>query len=189
MPKKHVLVLLALALGAGAIAVPAVVAADDRGRMMGGAMMGGMGPGFDFAEVDADGDGKITAAELQAHRNAEVAGLDADGDNLISVEELTAHMAARMQDRVAAAAKARVEAGDLDGDGKLSVEEMMAPPMAGRMFARFDADGDGAVSQEEIAAMQDRFQRMGGRMDDDDMRGHRMKHGNSGWGWWSDDSE
>jgi len=125
------------------------------GGMMGGAAggMGGMmgGAGFDFAAVDSDGDGKLTEAEIRAHRQAGIAGLDADGDGLISAAELSAQMMQRMQARAEAMAAARVARSDFDGDGKLSAAELLSPPMAGRMLSRIDADGDGAITEAEIA--------------------------------------
>ncbi len=196
MTRKSLLAALALTGGIAAIAAPSLLSADDRGGswgdMMGSGMMGGMddgaGPwaGFDFAKVDANGDGKITKEELAAWRQADIAGIDADGDNLISAEELTARMMAQAEARIEARSKARIEAQDANGDGKLSVEELIAPPMGTRLFDRADADGDGAVSEAEIAAMRERMQAMrsqrGGMMKGHGMmKDHGMMHGHGGW--------
>ncbi|MDW4550361.1 EF-hand domain-containing protein [Defluviimonas sp. D31] len=182
MIRKSLLAALALSVGAAALAAPTVLAAHDRGfgrggksghemrgGMMGHGMMGGMmgmggmmaGPGLDFAELDADGDGKITEEEFRAHRQAEIAGLDADGDNLISAEELAAHIAKRMQARAEVMAKLMLESRDLDGDGKLGAAEMLAMPMPERMFGFADADGDGVVSEDEFDAAHERMGRRG----------------------------
>jgi Ca2+-binding EF-hand superfamily protein len=156
-------------IAAFAIALTPAVVAAQQGGMMGGDRGGaGFGPGFDFAAVDANGDGKVTQDEVKAYRAARIAGIDADGDNLISAEELAAMMTAHMQERVDKMAAARIEAQDVNGDGKLSVEEMLAPPMNGRMFSRIDTDGDGAVSEAEIAAAREKMGERGGR----GMRGH-----------------
>ncbi len=182
MAKKTYRVAAVIALGAVLLSVPALTLADDRGGkrsmkhhgmkhhgMMQGGLMDGMFPGgmmregFDFATIDADGDGKITRAEIDAHRQSQIAGLDADGDNLISAEEMTAFATARMQDRIAEMAAARIAARDTDSDGKLSAAEMMAPAGPARMFERADADGDGAVSEDEIAAMKERMSAMRGQ--------------------------
>lgn len=173
---------IAVLLGAAAIAVPTLTAAHDRGGMrggmMGGAMMGaGMMGGFDFAETDADGDGKITQDELDAHRKAAVAGLDPDGDGMISKDEATAFATEKMQAHVTAMIDRHFTARDLDGDGKLSAVEVIAPPAHTRLFDRADADGDGAVSEEEFSAMRDRMQERRGRGGRHGGYGHMM----GGW--------
>ena len=67
----------ALALG--------VAQADDRGA----GPMGGMERPT-FGELDSDGDGNITIAEVKARAAARFADNDADGDGKLTVEELTA---------------------------------------------------------------------------------------------------
>ena len=178
---------MAIVLGAAAVAVPTLVTAHDRGGMrggmMGGAMMGaGMMGGIDFAEVDADGDGKITQAELDAHRKAAVEGLDPDGDGMISKEEATAFATGKMQAHVTAMIDRHFTTRDLDGDGRLSAVEMIAPPARAGLFERADADGDGAVSTEEFSAMQDRMREMRGRGGRHGGHGHPM----GGWFGWDD---
>jgi hypothetical protein len=217
MASKPLFAALALTAGIAALAAPTLLSADDRGGrwggMMGFGMMDGAGDGpmagFDFAKVDANGDGKITSEELAAWRQAGVAGIDADGDHLISAEELTAKMMAEAQARIEARAKDRVAAQDANGDGKLSVEELIAPRIGTRLFERADADGDGAVSEAEFQAMHERMgamqgqrggmmgQRgpgmdgcgMGGGMPGRGMMGGQM-HGHGGWfgggGGWDD---
>lgn len=204
MASKPLLAALALGAGIAALAVPTLLSAQDgsgRGGMMGFGMMDGPGggpfAGLDFAEVDTDGDGKISRAELAAWRQAGMAGADADGDHLISAEELAAKMMAQAQARIEARAKARVEAQDADGDGRLSVEELLTPRMPARMFDRADADGDGAVSEAELKAMHERMAGMQGQragrkgprgqgMADGCGMGGRMRgghmHGHGGWG-------
>lgn len=183
---------VALLLGATAIAVPGIAAARDWGRMHGGMMGGGMMGGgmmgdFDFATVDADKDGKITQAEIDAHRRASVTGLDADADGFISKEEMTAHVTARMQEHVAAMVAQRFTAQDLDGDGRLGAAEMMAPPAFARMFDRVDADGDGAVTEEEIAAARERMQSMRGEGRGRGFGRHGGHSMGGGFGWGMDD--
>lgn len=169
------LVVLAFALTAGA-------AMADRGDRMGG-MGGPMGGivGMDFAAMDADGDGKLTQAEIDTFRAAQTAAIDTDGDGLLSAEELAAmHMRAattRANDHAAR----MIEQLDTDGDGKLSAAELAARPMqAGmstRMFERLDTDKDGAISEAEMAAAKDRM-----TMGRGDKRGgnHRGSHGPRG---------
>ncbi|MES2549753.1 MAG: hypothetical protein V4630_08665, partial [Pseudomonadota bacterium] len=55
---------------------------DGEGR---GAMLTQM-----FDTMDADKDGKLTLAELEAHRTAEFAAADTNGDGALSADELSA---------------------------------------------------------------------------------------------------
>lgn len=175
--------LSAAALAAVLGAALSTAAWADRGGhgpmgMMGMGMMGA-GPMFDFAEIDANGDGKITPDEITAHRAARAAALDADKDGKISAPELQAQIEARMSARAGEMAARMIEMRDTDGDGLLSAAELAEPPMAGfgdRLFERADADGDGAVTEEEATALRDRMaERMQGRGHDHGPRGD--------WGW------
>lgn len=80
----------------------------------------------DFDTADANKDGQLDAAELQAHR-----------------EKMRVEMRARAEERWKAA--------DTDGDDRLSLAEAQAsmPQMAER-FQKFDANKDGYVSRDEM---------------------------------------
>jgi len=159
-----------------AIALTATFAlADARG--MGDGMRGeGMGPRMDFATMDADGDGSITAEDLEALRDRRFTMLDADGDGQVSRQEFMDRAAAQAGER----AGTMFDRMDADGDGTLgrdAIEARRGPgPDADRLIARFDSDGDGAVSQAEFdsarASWRDRMERRG------DHGG--MRHG-GGW--------
>lgn len=154
------LVVLAVALTAGA-------AMADRSERMGGPM-GPMG-GMDFAAMDADKDGKVTQAEIDAFRAGQAAAIDTDGDGLLSVEEIAAMHIRAATTRANDHATRMIERQDSDGDGKLSVAEMSVRPMPARMFEMLDADGDGAITEAEVDAAQERMaERRGG--------GHGEKH-------------
>ncbi|MGG7643684.1 EF-hand domain-containing protein [Rhodovulum sp. YNF3179] len=137
---------LALALG-GAVTAGAGMALADRGA--GGAR----GAQMPFEEIDADGDGRVTAAEMEAYRDARLAEADANGDGALDKAELIAAAEARRAARLARMADRMLERRDADGDGKLSAEELAEAGRGMRLFERLDADGDGAVTEAEVAAM------------------------------------
>ncbi|MES2843624.1 MAG: calcium sensor EFh [Pseudomonadota bacterium] len=181
--KSKILTAVLLAAVTGAALSTAALADNRMG--MGGQMgmgdqmgMGERGMGFDFAAVDADKDGKITQAELDAFRTAEVTAVDTNADGKLSAEELTAMHVARMTERATAMAAQMVERMDSDGDGLLTAAEMATRPGPAMLFDRFDADSDGAVTEAEIEAarskMGEGMGRMGGR------GGHGGGHGH-GW--------
>lgn len=161
-PKKTAIVALAVM---GALMGTAALA-EKGGMGMGGEMgmgMGGEGRGAMlnrmFDTIDADSDGKVTLAELQAHRKAEFAAADTNGDGALSPEELSAHQLARMQERMAERTQAMLDNMDNDGNGSLSEDEMGEGP-GERNFARLDTDNDGAISKAEAEeAMQHRRKR------------------------------
>lgn len=108
---------------------------------------------IDFAELDADGDGRITEEEANARRAAQVGTLDANGDGLISADELAAAEIARLTERANERAARQVERMDVDGDGLLSAAELAVPAgHESRMFEKLDRDGDGAITQPELDA-------------------------------------
>jgi len=158
-------------MGAGAGAM-------SGGPMMDHPMMGARGGNmFDFAKFDADGDGKVTQAEIMAVRAAEAASLDANADGKISAEELIAQEMAAVQARIETQVKARIAAQDSDGDGLLSAAELASRPMPAMMFSRLDADNDGAISTEEMAAAKARMQQ---RMGQGGQRGGQDRMGQGG---------
>lgn len=186
MTNKKAIVALVLAAGLGGavatglgVAVAEARDADDMAGLMGGFMPDGPDGGalFDFAAVDADKDGKITPAEMQAHRAAGLAAVDADKDGTLSAAELQAMIETRMQARAGDMA-ARMMAGmDSDSDGRLTLAELAAPPAPLGLLARIDTDGDGAVTEAEIAAAR---ARMEARMQDGPRGGG---HHGRGHGW------
>lgn len=158
-----------------------------------------------FAAADADSDGRITAAERDAHRAAAredrmadiFARLDADGNGEISVAEHEARRDARREHRAERRADRRaMRRESRDMRGSMSVEELAA--MAERRAARTpeerdarwadraereaaawtaaDADGDGALDRTEFAALAEaRHERRAG--DEGHGRHRGMRHG------------
>jgi hypothetical protein len=163
-----------LALAAVALAVLSTAALADRGPGK------GEGPAEMFLQrfdaMDADKDGKLTQAEIDAWRAARFAAADANKDGALDKDELAALRLAEMQARAGEQAGRMMERLDKSGDGKLSAEEMPGAAGGGRLFARADADGDGAVSKAEAEAA---LTRLAGRME-----GHRGKGHGHGPAWW-----
>ncbi|MEL6317581.1 MAG: hypothetical protein AAFR16_08085 [Pseudomonadota bacterium] len=109
-----------------------------------------------FDEVDADGDGSVTRAEIDAWRAARFERIDANGDGALDAEEL-------VRDRLRRRAERRIRRLDQNEDGVLQPNEM--PDRMGRLFDRADLDENGAVTKTEL-----RLARKRGRGDRDGMR-------------------
>jgi hypothetical protein len=109
-----------------------------RGGMMGGPM-GGMMQDV-FAQVDADGDGAVTQAEIDTWRTARVTAADTSGDGQISLAEFTPAWTTFMQARIVD----DFQTLDNDGDGQITATEIDA--RLGGVVGRFDQNGDGALS-------------------------------------------
>ena len=140
--------------------------------------------GIDFAALDADKDGKITAAEMEAFRASRVTEVDTDQDGKLSAAELSAMNLARMQARADKMAARMIERHDADGDGLLTVAELATPPGPERLFGRADTDGDGALTEAEVQAARERMAEM--REDHGKGRGHGHGRGDHG-GWFPRD--
>ena len=138
----------AIALGLVVSAAMPTTASADRGER------GERGDRPSFTELDADGNGELTLAELQSHGAKRFADADTDGDGLLSSDEMVAAAKAREEGRMAKFVDRMIERRDTNGDGFLSVEEM-APEgdRAERMLEHADADNNGTISEEEFASL------------------------------------
>lgn len=123
-----------------------------------------------FDAIDADQDGKVTLAEMEAHRTAMFTAHDANGDGKMDAEELSARQLARFSETLADRTARMIDNRDADGDGSLSLAELDAGP-GQRGFARMDTDNDGAISKAELEAA------------GDDMRKGRKHRKGGMWGW------
>lgn len=107
----------------------------------------------EFASMDANHDGKVSAAEHAAGAKAMFEKMDANHDGMVTAAEMTAAhtaitgQAAKKSDMSAAD---KIKVVDADGDGVLSAEEHAKGSAA--MFAKMDANRDGFLSKEEMAA-------------------------------------
>lgn len=124
-----------------------------------------------FDGIDTDGDGKLTQAELEAHRAAMFTAFDADGDGMLNAEELKTRMLARFTETLDDRLARMIENRDNNGDGSLSLDEMEEGP-GQRGFARIDTDNDGAISKAEAEAAAE------------GMMGKRGKQRKGMWGWY-----
>ncbi|MEO0359299.1 MAG: EF-hand domain-containing protein [Pseudomonadota bacterium] len=114
-----------------------------------------------FSEIDANGDGQITPAELQTFRATRMAdrfaSVDANGDGSVSVEELVAKAREGAEDRAQRRAERMIDRMDANDNGTLEADEMTrGGDRAERGFSRADENDDGVLSQAEYDAMADR---------------------------------
>jgi Ca2+-binding EF-hand superfamily protein len=173
--KKVTAVTLSSALALGLVG-SALAQDAEQGGMRGG--KGGPDLAAMFEMLDADNDGKVTQAEIDAHRAARVAEVDANKDGLLSAEELAQMQIKAATARATEMAAKMVQRLDTDGDKLLSAAELMAGPGPESMLDRIDMDGDGAVSLAEIEAAKEKMDEHGGRGLGD--KGH---HGGRGGFW------
>lgn len=118
-----------------------------------------------WRDVDRDGDGSVSLAEMQAQRADRFGELDSDRSGLLDRSEMSA-----ARERVATLApnarggqrsdelQARMFArADGNGDGALSRDEFIAS--AEPVFSRLDRNGDGLITSAEREALSQRLGR------------------------------
>jgi Ca2+-binding EF-hand superfamily protein len=138
--------ILAVVLGLGAC----VAAAGDGAH---GAKPGAVD--HEMKAMDTDGDGRLSPEEHAAGARRMFETIDADKDGTVTAAEMdAAHTRVTgtrpAQGEMSAAEKIKVV--DTDGDGALSAAEHAAGSKA--MFAKMDADKDGVLTRAELAAGQ-----------------------------------
>lgn len=131
--------------------------------------------------ADQNGDGKLTADEVDPRMGMMLRGADQDGDGAVSKDELTTAVE-QMQQRMGGGgfggpgggfggpggggrggndATQRIMSLDKNGDGKISLDEAPDSEQVRGMLRQADANGDGTVDASE---MEQFSRRMGGRM-------------------------
>ena len=128
----------------GTLAAAGTGVAQHYGRGgMGMGMMGGPVVEQLMREVDTNGDGRITQAEIDAAVDARFARFDANKDGRLSLDEFAALWA----DLTRPAMVRAFQFMDPDGDGSVTRAEV--GQKASRLVQRFDRNGDGALSPED----------------------------------------
>ncbi|MEO1252886.1 MAG: hypothetical protein AAFW81_11150 [Pseudomonadota bacterium] len=104
-----------------------------------------------FEKLDANSDGKITAAEMSAHHQEMIDAADFDGDGALTEEEIAAH-------REKKRAEWRENNNpDINGDGVIDRIEFLDAAEA--RFDRMDKNADGVLSDDEKPKRRGRFRR------------------------------
>ncbi|WP_147124326.1 EF-hand domain-containing protein [Shimia ponticola] len=118
----------------------------------------GKGPQATFEQLDADGSGEVTQAEMAAWRDAQRAAADTDGDGALSREEMLAAAEARNAERAERRIDRMIDRMDANGDGVVQFDEMPErnADRAAERFARVDTDGSGGLSEAEFDAAKDK---------------------------------
>ncbi len=97
-----------------------------------------------FQEMDANKDGKVAQAEIEAFEAARAAEIDANHDGKITADEIQAFREKERAKREAAML-ARMDA---NGDGSVSVQEYEAAQTW--RLARMDRNGDGMIDEQDM---------------------------------------
>lgn len=147
-----------------AIAAPASAQTNDRGPLTAGpgnAVPGATGPGGQppativaepvammIAACDADGDARVTHAELQACLKRSFAAVDRAGAGSIGYIGYSDWALLWLGDRNALPSPFTI---DTDGDNRITLAELTA--QFDSLFARFDANKDGAATRAELVTI------------------------------------
>ncbi len=104
-----------------------------------------------FGALDADGDGEISAGEIDAAAES-LASLDGDGDGRLAGDELQPG-----QGPIGGPARTPAEAAaafmTFDGDGNGALEAAELPSQFRSLLVRADADGDEVATAAEVLAL------------------------------------
>ncbi len=144
MRKRVILTTAAVLLVAGA----AIAVAAPRVGCAGGWHERGEGPRGGRAmmmlqQFDADGNGALTRAEIEAVRDDAYDRFDADGDGALTLDEFEGYWAEFSRPRMVD----RFQQFDEDGDGRITAAEV--DERIDRMFAWGDRNDDGELSPED----------------------------------------
>ena len=119
---------------------------------------GGHGGGH-WDKMDANGDGELSADEMDAKTAEFLSKADTDGNGSISKDEMKAFHEARRAERKEA------RNPDKNGDGVVDRTEYLNA--AQERFDKMDKDGNGVISEDEQRQRRGRGHRRGGDKKDD----------------------
>ena len=116
-------------------------------------------------QVDANADGAVTKAEIEAHRANKFASADTNGDNLVSASEFEEFSIAERERKQAERRAKRFAKLDANGDGMITADEHAAADdkRVDRLFERMDADGDGVITEAERDAAKEAMKERRGK--------------------------
>jgi hypothetical protein len=143
--KKSVQVALAstaLAVAGAAFMVSTAFAQSHTAMRLGYPAVGGVAHRF-LQDIDTDGDGALSQAEIDAAVNGRLSEFDADGNGALSLTEFEALWASLTQPVAVRAFQ------QLDPDGDASVTAAELAEHFGSLVARFDRDDDGALGPDD----------------------------------------
>lgn len=135
------LIVVGAATVIGAAAFAGVSQAD---RGWGGKFGGFGGPMRVLEQFDADGDGRLTQAEIDTARTERFAKYDANNDGALSLEEFSGLFQEVSRPMMVRA----YQKLDPNGDASVTAEEFDRP--FANVVERHDRDGDGALSPKDI---------------------------------------
>lgn len=106
----------------------------------------------EFAMMDANKDGKVSAAEHAAGARSMFEQMDADRDGKVTAAEMSAAQLAvtgRHAEKSDMSAADKIKTVDADGDAILTADEHAKASAS--MFATMDTNKDGFLSKKELA--------------------------------------
>jgi len=109
-------------------------------------------PGKGGYPMDVNNDGFVTREEAKDYPmlSAQFDAADANKDGKLDIAEMDAHRNAMRADG-RAKAQERWKAADADGDGAISRKEAeVSMPGVAERFKKFDVDGNGKIEQDEL---------------------------------------
>jgi Ca2+-binding EF-hand superfamily protein len=143
--------MLAIGLVLGAAILGSALLAQPPGRMGRGGPPGGGGPSPVLAALDANGDGELSAKEID-NAAAALRTLDKNKDGKLTRDELLpAPRDGGQGGPSPAELVTRMMALDKNGDGKLSKDEL--PERMRNLLERADVNKDGLVDKDELTRL------------------------------------
>ena len=110
-------------------------------------------PDAEFAAMDTNKDGKVSAEEHARASRKMFVTMDANADGRVTAAEMDAahqRVTGKKAKKTDMSSAEKIKVIDTDGDGILTAEEHAAGSRA--MFEKMDTDKDGFLAKDEVAA-------------------------------------